>query len=148
MKQDQKLVVGNTYKHILSMALPVSIAIVIPQISMFINTLFLGYYHPTHTTLSSSDMLAASGIAGIYHLTMVMFGYGLVSGMLMLMSRKAGEENPSGLMHIFNNGLILCAGFASLLLIASFWLAPFLFNNYICEVILSKWILNIAFDVF
>lgn len=125
------LKIENSYRNIIRLALPMSVAIIIPQISMFMTTLFLGYYQPTYGGISSNDLLAASGIAGIYHLTMVMFGYGLVSGMLMLMSRKAGEDNRKGLMEIFNNGIYLCWGFSILLCLLSQWLAPLLFQKYV-----------------
>lgn len=128
---EETLKIQNSYRNIIQLALPISVAIFIPQISMFLNTLFLGYYQPTQGNSVAEDLLAASGIAGIYHLTMVMFGYGLVSGMLMLMSRKAGEENKSGLMRIFSNGIVLCIVFGSALSFISFLLSPYLFQTFI-----------------
>lgn len=131
---ENSLKIENSYKSIIRLALPMCVAILIPQISMFISTLFLGYYQPTQEGLSSNDLLAASGIAGIFHLTMVMFGYGLVSGMLMLMSRRAGEENKKGLKDIFSNGIFLCWGFSLLLCFLSQLLAPPLFRMFIHHV--------------
>jgi Na+-driven multidrug efflux pump len=81
------LKVENSYRNIIRLALPISISILIPQISILTNTLFLGNYKPTVNHLTTQDLLSVSGIAGIYYLTLVMIGYGMVSGMLMLMSR-------------------------------------------------------------
>ena len=90
MSSGTHIQVSNSYANIIRLALPVSIAILIPQVNIMTNTVFLGYYQPAHSLFTTQDLLAASGIAGIYYLTLVMVGYGLSSGLLMLMSRKAG----------------------------------------------------------
>ncbi|MBL7765240.1 MAG: MATE family efflux transporter [Chitinophagaceae bacterium] len=129
--QIQDIKVQNTYRNIIKLALPVGISILIPQLSILTNTLFLGNYIPKEVHFSTQDFLAASGIAGIYYLTLVMVGYGLVSGMLMLMSRKAGEGNPEGVGQIFSSGVKLCFMLAAVLMSISFFLAPWLFNHLI-----------------
>jgi MATE family multidrug resistance protein len=131
MNSNDNLQVENTYRNIIRLALPISVAIFIPQISMFVNTLFLGYYTPANQSVPSAHLLAASGIAGIFYLTLVMFGYGLVSGLLMLMSRKAGSNDRKGLENLFLQGGRLCFAFALMLLTLSFVLAPTLFQHFI-----------------
>jgi putative MATE family efflux protein len=111
--------------------MPISIAILIPQVNMLTNTVFLGYYKPEGVIATTQDLLAASGIAGIYYLTIVMVGYGLSSGMLMLMSRKAGENDVFGLGKLFSNGVLLSLALSILLIGASYFIAPLLFNHVI-----------------
>jgi putative MATE family efflux protein len=120
--------IQNSYANIIKLALPICIAILIPQVNILTNTVFLGYYTPTHGDFSTQDLLAASGIAGIYYLTLVMIGYGLASGILMLMSRKAGEGDSQGVGKIFSNGIIMTLSLSAILILASFFIAPMLFS--------------------
>lgn len=129
----QQIQVQNTYRNIIQLALPISIAILIPQLNMLTNTVFLGNYKPSHHDFSTQDLLAASGIAGIYYLTIVMVGYGLVSGMLMLMSRRAGENDAKGLGKILSNGIILCLALSAILIALSWLIAPWIFRLAIHE---------------
>jgi Na+-driven multidrug efflux pump len=132
------LQVENSYRNIIRLALPISISILIPQISILTNTLFLGNYIPTVNDLTTQDLLSASGIAGIYYLTLVMIGYGMVSGMLMLMSRKAGENDNLGVGKIFSNGILMCLMLSAFLIGISFFLAPFIFSFSIHDVGIQK----------
>lgn len=131
MTDSSSIQIKNTYANIIKLALPIGISILIPQLNLFTNTLFLGYYKPKIAGLSTQDLLSASGIAGIYYLTLVMICYGLVSGMLMFMSRSAGENEKSGIGKTFNSGLTLCLFLAFTLILLSNSLAPWLFNRAI-----------------
>ncbi|MBK7763820.1 MAG: MATE family efflux transporter [Bacteroidetes bacterium] len=132
MQQNEiSLKVSNTYANILKIAFPIGIAILIPQLSILTNTLFLGNYRPGGDLAQTEILLAASGVAGIFYLTMVMIGYGLVSGVLMLMSRKAGEDDKLGLAHIFSNGFLLSIGVSFFMIAISFIFAPLLFKTFI-----------------
>lgn len=123
-----QLQVKNTYKTILKLALPISVSIFIPQLNILTNTIFLGNYQPKHFLLSTSEMLAASGVAGIYYLTLVMSCYGLGAGSLMLMSRKAGEKNERGMQQLFAHGVVLSVALSGILMGISYILAPPLFR--------------------
>jgi len=133
MIEGGNLQVKTTYRNILMIALPISIAILIPQLNILTNTLFLGYYKPSLSHFSTQDLLAASGVAGIYYLTMVMIDYGLVSGILMLMSRKAGENDTKGVGQLFSNGLVICLLMSVVLILFSLFFAPWLFKTTIHE---------------
>ena len=138
MSSAPHLQVENSYRNIIRLALPISISILIPQISILTNTLFLGNYIPTVSDLTTQDLLSASGIAGIYYLTLVMIGYGMVSGMLMLMSRKAGENDNLGVGKIFSNGILMCLMLSAVLIGISFFLAPLIFSFSIHDVAVQK----------
>jgi multidrug resistance protein, MATE family len=126
--------VENSYGYIVRLALPIGVSILIPQLSMLLNTYFLGYYSPGVGDFEKQDLLAASGIAGIYYLTLVMVGYGLASGLLMLMSRRAGEDNKMGLGRLLSNGLFISMLLGVVALLFSLWFAPFLFNFSLHEL--------------
>lgn len=122
------LQVNNSYWNIIRLALPISVSILIPQINMLTNTLFVSNYAAADVGLSQQDMLSASGIAGIFYLTFVMIGYGMVSGLLMLMSRRAGENNALAVGEIFSNGIWMVGILSAILMILSACIAPWLFS--------------------
>ncbi len=138
MQIEGSLKVTNTYRNILKIALPISIAILIPQLNFLTNTLFLGFYKPSLSFFSTEDLLAASGVAGIYYLTMVMADYGLVSGILMLMSRKAGENDKRGMATLFFNGIVLSLVMSLVMIVVSLLIAPVLFRAVIHEKAIAE----------
>ena len=105
----QKLTVDTSWKEIVRLALPISLAILIPQVSMFTNNVFLA-------RLGERE-LGVNSITGVYYLMLSMIGYGLSSGVQIQMARRAGEENKAGITKTFMNGLML-AHSLSLVLIA------------------------------
>lgn len=110
----------NTYRHIFSVALPMSLAIMIPQLSILANTIFLGNYESTNGLVLGKDALSVAGVAGIYYLVYAMVSFGLASGILMLMSRRAGEDDPKGVGFIFTAGFQLGIVLTILLIGVSF----------------------------
>lgn len=75
-----------SYRQILKIALPISLALLVPQINFITNNIFLGHY--------SSEALAYAGISGVYYLIFAGIGYGLNNGLQSLISRRAGENKP------------------------------------------------------
>ena len=128
MATPQSVKIENSYRNILQLALPIGISILIPQLNLLTNTLFLGAYTPSLGALTTRELLGASGIAGIYYLTLVMIGYGLVAGLLMFMSRKAGEEDVPGMGKLFSTGFWLCLSLVAGLILLSVGLTPLLFK--------------------
>lgn len=128
MEPTTDIKVSNSLRNIVKLALPISIAIFIPQLNNLTNTLFLGNYEPANALFSMKDLLAASGIAGIYYLTLVMIGYGVSAGLLMLMSRRAGEEDKKALGHYLSNGIFIALSLSLFLLMLSYAIAPWLFG--------------------
>ncbi len=121
--------VENSYRNIIQLALPMMVAILIPQISMIVNTIFLGTYNGY--SITSQDMLAVMAVAGIYFLTLLMIGYGFSNGLLMLMSRAAGENDSKKLGKVFSNGVLVGLFIACILMLLSWFVAPLLFNHMI-----------------
>jgi Na+-driven multidrug efflux pump len=82
------LQLSNSRRQILRMALPISLAILIPQLNFVINNIFLGHY------LNDSLAFAVAGITGVYYLIFAAIGYGLNNGLQTLIARRAGENRP------------------------------------------------------
>ena len=109
-----------TNKNIIRLALPISLALAIPQISFLANTVFLGRY--------GERELGVNGVAGVFYLTLSMIGYGLSSGIQIQLARRAGEGDKAGLAKSFINGMMLAVLCALSLMLLSLWLAPLIFG--------------------
>ena len=109
-----------SFKQIIKIAAPISVAILIPQLSFLTNTAFLG-------RLGASE-LGVNALSGVFYLLLSMLGYGLTSGIQVQMSRRIGEGDHAGLVSLLKHSivLVLCFSFA-LMLIASF-LVPYLYD--------------------
>src|SRR3954465_14373121 len=114
------LQVAATNKQILKLAAPISLALLIPQINFFTNTVFLG-------RLGSRE-LGVNGITGVFYLILSMIGYGLSSGMQIQMARRAGEGDKKGLAEILTNGAMLSVAFSLGLMMMTLWFVPLLFG--------------------
>ncbi len=77
------LKVSVTNKDIIKLAAPISLALLMPQVSFFTNTVFIG--------MLGERELGVIGITGIFYLILSMIGYGLSSGMQIQMARRMGE---------------------------------------------------------
>ena len=102
------------------LAAPISLALLIPQLNFFTNTLFLG-------RLGTRE-LGVNGIVGVFFLILAMIGYGLSSGMQIQMARRAGEGDKKGLAQLLTNGTMLAVLFSLGLMLLTLWLAPILFG--------------------
>ncbi len=125
----QSLTATNSYKHILSVALPMSLAIMIPQVSILANSIFLGNYVSTDGLVHGKEALSVAGVAGIYYLVYAMICFGLASGMLMLMSRKAGNDDAVEVGNVFSGGVQLGLLIAVILLIICWFFTPWFFEQ-------------------
>lgn len=112
--------VAVTNRDIIKLAAPISLAILVPQISFLTNTAFLGRF--------GERELGVNGVSGIFYLIISMIGYGLSSGMQVQMARRAGEDDDRGLARVFINGIMLSGMFALGLMMLSLWATPIIFG--------------------
>jgi len=115
-----KLGVSTTNRQIIKLAAPISLALLIPQLSFFTNTVFLG-------RLGLRE-LGVNGITGVFYLILSMIGYGLSSGIQIQMARRAGEEDKKGLAQLLTNGAMLSVLFSLGLMMLTLWFVPILFG--------------------
>lgn len=117
-------------KQILKIALPISLALLIPQLNFVANTVFLSGLGETE--------LGAAGITGVYYLVFALVGNGLNSGLQALIARRAGENRPEeiGKMFIQSIWIALLFAVANMLITfiaGSYFLSTVLHNSRIQE---------------
>ncbi|MFN2458027.1 MAG: MATE family efflux transporter [Chitinophagaceae bacterium] len=116
-----KLQVEISYRQILKIALPISLALLVPQLNFIINNIFLGHL--------SEQALATGSITGVYYLIFAGIGYGLNNGMQTLISRRAGENRPEEIGRIFNQGIWIAMLIAAGGIFITYFIAPFILKS-------------------
>jgi len=118
---DLHLEVSN--RQILKIAMPISLAILVPQLNFITNNIFLGHY--------SQQALAIASITGVYYLIFAMIGYGLNNGLQALISRRAGENRPDEIGKIFGQGVFISLTIATVGIILTWFAAPMVLRHVI-----------------
>lgn len=113
---ETKLQVGTTNRQILNIALPISLAMMVPQLNFIINNVFLGHLN--------KQSLAAASITGVYYLIFGSIGYGLNNGLQALIARRAGENRPGEIGKIFNQGVLMALLIAVAAIFITYFIAP------------------------
>ncbi|RYY49425.1 MAG: MATE family efflux transporter [Chitinophagaceae bacterium] len=111
-----KVEVNN--RQILSIALPITLAILIPQINMLTNSIFLGHFNP--------EALGNAGITGVFYLIFAVAGNGLNNALQTVFSRNAGSGNSENFKIILTQGIRISLQFAAVCIAFTWLLAPFI----------------------
>ncbi|HYJ63146.1 MAG TPA: MATE family efflux transporter, partial [Parafilimonas sp.] len=111
-----QLQVAVSTKQILRIALPISLALMVPQFNFVINNVFLGHL--------SEQALATASITGVYYLIFTGIGFGLNNGLQALISRRAGENRPEEIGKIFNLGILISLLIAAGGIFITYFIAP------------------------
>jgi putative MATE family efflux protein len=109
----------------MKLTLPISIAILVPQLNFITNNIFLGHY--------SSTTLAVASITGVYYLIFASIGFALNNGLLALISRRAGENRPDEIGKIFNQGIFTALLIALLAVTVSYTITPTILRSILHE---------------
>ncbi|MBD0367888.1 MAG: MATE family efflux transporter [Flavisolibacter sp.] len=120
-----RLQIDTSYRQIVTIALPISFALLVPQFNFIINNVFLGHL--------SEQALATASITGVYYLIFAGIGFGLNNGMQALISRRAGENRPEEIGKIFNHGVIISLFIAAAGIFITYSIAPFILKQTIHE---------------
>ncbi len=107
-------------RQILKLALPISMSLLIPQVSFMANAVFLGRL--------GQMPLVINGLCSIFYLLLTFIGFGLSNGIMVQLSRRAGEGDHEGLARTLTNGAFLAAFCSFGLMMFSFWMVPYLFG--------------------
>jgi multidrug resistance protein, MATE family len=118
-----ELRVQTGYRQILNMALPISLAMLVPQINFITNNIFLGRL--------GEQELASAGITGVYYLIFAVIGNGLNNGLQSLIARRAGQNLPKEIGKLFFHGIWVALGIAALGIILTYSLAPMILRAVI-----------------
>jgi putative MATE family efflux protein len=113
---DLRLTISN--RQILKIALPISFAILVPQVNFITNNIFLGGLGETS--------LAAAGITGVYYLIFAVIGVGLNNGLQALISRRAGENRTEEIGKLFSQAVRISLAMAATGILITYFAAPYL----------------------
>jgi multidrug resistance protein, MATE family len=105
-------------RDILRMALPISLAILVPQINFITNNIFLGHLD------ESGYALSTAGITGVYYLLFAVIGQGLNNGLQALIARRAGEGRIEEIGKLFFQGMLIALVLSVVGIALTWTLAP------------------------
>src|SRR5436190_9539384 len=131
---NNNLQVEISNRQILKIAMPISLAILVPQINFITNNIFLGHY--------SQHALATASISGVYYLIFAMIGFGLNNGLQTLISRRAGEDRPEEIGKIFGQGVFISLIIAATGILLTWFVAPLILRQVIHDPAVSKDAIN------
>jgi putative MATE family efflux protein len=100
------------------MALPISLAILVPQINFITNNIFLGHLDVNGNALSTA------GITGVYYLLFAVIGQGLNTGLQALIARRAGEGRIEEIGKLFFQGVLIALVLSAIGIVLTWTLAP------------------------
>lgn len=103
-------------KQILRIALPIAMAMLVPQINFVANTVFLSGLGETE--------LGVAGITGVYYLVFALVGNGLNNGLQALIARRAGENRPGEIGRMFSQSVWIALLFAAGGILITYLVAP------------------------
>jgi Na+-driven multidrug efflux pump len=86
------------------MALPISLAMLVPQLNFVTNTIFLSY---------DELVLGTAGITGVFYLIFALTGNGLNAGLQGLIARRAGENRPEAIGPLYIQGIWIAMFYAA-----------------------------------
>ncbi|MBK6935781.1 MAG: MATE family efflux transporter [Chitinophagaceae bacterium] len=111
------LQVSISNKQILNIALPITLAMFVPQINFFTNNYFI-------SGLGERE-LGTAGITGVFYLIFALIGTGLNNGLQGLIARRAGQQNVDAIGQVFGQAARIALLYAAAGMIIIYTLAPF-----------------------
>lgn len=103
-------------KQILSIAMPITIAILVPQLNLLINTIFLGRLD----TVS----LGNAGITGVFFLIFSVAGFGLNNAIQSALSKYAGAGKTQYFSVIITQAIRICLQYALVFMLFTWVIGP------------------------
>jgi len=117
------LQVEASYRQIIKLAMPISFAMLVPQLNFITNNIFLGHF--------STESLGFAAITGVYYLIFASVGFGLNNGLQTLIARRAGENRPDEIGRFFNQGIVVGLMLAAAGILITYFITPLLLKRVI-----------------
>lgn len=114
-----KVEVSN--RQVLSIALPITLAILVPQLNLLINSIFLGQL--------SRAALGNAGITGVFYLIFAVAGHGLNNSLQSVFSKYAGADKTSFFRVVLAQGIRISLQFAIIFILFTWFLAPYILQK-------------------
>lgn len=129
-----ELQLNTSYRQILGMALPISLALLVPQINFITNNIFL-------SRLGEKE-LASAGITGVYYLIFAVIGNGLNNGLQALIARRAGQNLPREIGRLFFHGAWVAIGTAGIGIAITYLFAPLIMRAFIRDTEIANQVID------
>jgi MATE family multidrug resistance protein len=129
-----ELQLNTGYRQIFGMALPISLAMLVPQINFITNNIFLG-------ALGENE-LAAAGITGVYYLIFAVIGSGLNNGLQALIARRAGQGLPKEIGRLFFHGVWVALAIAVIGIVVTYTFAPIVLRSLIHNPLIADQVVD------
>lgn len=137
MSEQQDLRLQTTTRQILGMALPISMAIFVPQINFIINNIFLGGL--------GQKALAAAGITGVYYLIFAVIGNGLNNGLQALIARRAGQNLHRDIGKLFFNGVWVALAISAIGILITYTIGPVILRASLSSAAIADQVVNFLY---
>jgi len=108
-------------RQILSIAMPITLAILVPQLNLLVNSIFLGHL--------SNQALGNAGITGVFYLIFAVAGHGLNSSMQSVFSGYAGSGRPEAFKTVLSQGIRISIQLSVLFILFTWFIAPFILQQ-------------------
>src|SRR5688500_251311 len=118
METRNDLQVDITYRQILKIAVPISFALLVPQLNFITNNIFLGHL--------GEEELGTAGLTGVYYLIFAAIGYGLNNGLQALISRRAGEGRVEEVGNLFSQGVRIAMMIGAAGILLTYFVTPYI----------------------
>lgn len=122
---ENDLRVGTSNRQILKIAMPISLALLVPQLNFITNNIFLG-------GLGEKE-LGTAGLTGVYYLIFAAIGFGLNNGLQALIARRAGENRIGEIGKLFSQGIRIAMCIAAIGILTTYLLVPVVFKYSLKE---------------
>lgn len=132
-----ELKIETGYRQILGMALPIALAMLVPQINFITNNIFL-------SGLGEQE-LASAGITGVYYLIFAVMGIGLNNGVQALIARRAGQDKPKEIGRLFYHGVWVALGLSAIGILITYIFAPTILRATIHNEKIAEEVINFLF---
>jgi multidrug resistance protein, MATE family len=129
-----ELKLETNYSSILKLALPISLALLVPQINFITNNIFLGRL--------GEHELASAGITGVYYLIFAVIGSGFNNGLQALIARRAGQNLPKEIGRLFYNGVWVALMVAFVGICITYVLAPVILCATIHNPVIAEQVID------
>lgn len=125
----QDLRLQTSTREILGMAMPITLAMLVPQINFITNNIFL-------SGLGEKE-LAAAGITGVFYLIFAVIGNGLNNGLQALIARRAGQNLPKEIGRLFYHGVWVALSIAGVGVLITYLVAPWVLRAFVHDTAIA-----------
>lgn len=137
MTSSTDLRLGTSRRDILRMALPITLAMLVPQINFITNNIFLG-------TLGQRE-LASAGITGVFYLIFAVVGNGLNNGLQALIARRAGQNLPKEIGRLFYHGVWVALAVSAVGIATTYLVGPVILRAAIHDTAIADEVIGFLY---